>query len=127
VSSVAEDERTERPSRSPLAGLAGRIARAAALLPLLREAQRTLGPMVSPAVAAAQQRVTAERHARRQAAGLVNGSWMPVYVGPRVHWVVWSGDEPVNAFPPLDGDLVAATRHVDLRQRRGSGRGDQPP
>ena len=97
-----------------------RAGRMAAYLPLAREAYKTLGPVVSPAVQSARDRVVASRASRRQARGLVDGSWAAVYVGSQLHYVVWAGDDPVNAFPPLPAgaDLGRITARVDLAKRR---------
>jgi hypothetical protein len=44
-----------------------------------------------------------------------------VFVAGVKHWVVWSADEPVAAYPAIDADLAEAVRTVDLTRRRRPG------
>ena len=72
----------------------------------------------------ALERRKARRDALAHAAGVTAASVLQVsWQGSRV-WVVWSGDEPVAAYPREVGDpatpvpVAAATKHVDPAKRR---------
>jgi hypothetical protein len=94
-------------------GLA-KIGGAAALV----EISRQLWPMVKPAVERGRQNATAWRTARRHADRVRDGSYLDVFIDGARHWVVWSGDDPVAAYPPVSQDLAAAVAAVDLTRRR---------
>ena len=49
---------------------------------------------------------------------VVDGSFARVPIAGEQLWVVWSGDEPVAAYPVYDGDLAEAVSKVDLTRRR---------
>ncbi|MGH8825441.1 MAG: hypothetical protein ACRDVN_13335 [Jiangellaceae bacterium] len=97
-------------------GLA-KIGGAAALV----EIGRQVWPVVRPAVKRGRDNAAAWRIARAHAARVLDGSYLDVFVGGVKHWVVWSGDEPVAAYPAVDGDLGEAVRTVDGTRRRRPG------
>ena len=97
-------------------GLA-KIGGAAALV----EIGRQLWPVVKPAVERGRQNAAAWRTARAHADRVRQGSYLDVYVDGAKHWVVWSDDEPVAAYPPIARDLADAVSKVDLDRRRRPG------
>jgi hypothetical protein len=97
-------------------GLA-KIGGAAALV----EIGRQLWPVVKPAVERGRQNAAAWRTARAHADRVRRGSYLDVYVDGVKHWVVWSDDEPVAAYPPIGRDLAEAVSKVDLDRRRRPG------
>lgn len=94
-----------------------KIGGAAALV----EIGRQLWPTVRPAVVRGRDNALAWRTARAHAGRVRDGSYLDVFVDGAKHWVVWSGDDPVAAYPPADGDLTEAVRSVDLAKRRQPG------
>jgi hypothetical protein len=94
-------------------GLA-KIGGAAALV----EIGRQLWPVVRPAVERGRLNAAAWRTARAHADRVRQGSYLDVYVDGAKHWVVWSGDDPVAAYPPVSRELAAAVAAVDLDRRR---------
>jgi hypothetical protein len=94
-------------------GLA-KIGGAAALV----EIGRQLWPVVKPAVERGRLNAAAWRTARAHANRVRQGSYLDVYVDGAKHWVVWSGDEPVAAYPPVSRNLAEAVSAVDLDRRR---------
>lgn len=97
-------------------GLA-KIGGAAALV----EIGRQLWPVVRPAVERGRQNAAAWRTARAHSDRVRDGSYLDVYVDGAKHWVVWSGDSPVAAYPPVSRDLADAVAAVDLDRRRRPG------
>ena len=97
-------------------GLA-KIGGAAAMV----EIGRQVWPMLRPAVERGRDNAAAWRTARAHAARVLDGSYLDVFVAGVKHWVVWSADEPVAAYPAIDGALVEAVRTVDLSRRRRPG------
>ena len=85
------------------------------------EIGRQVWPMLRPAVERGRDNAAAWRTARAHAARVLDGSYLDVFVAGVKHWVVWSADEPVAAYPAIDGDLVEAVRTVDLSRRRRPG------
>lgn len=77
--------------------------------------------MVKPAVDRGRQNAAAWRTARAHADRVRDGSYLDVFVDGAKHWVVWSGDEPVAAYPPVACDLAGAVTVVDLTRRRRPG------
>lgn len=100
-----------------------KIGGAAALI----EISRQLWPAVKPAVVRGRDNALAWRTARAHAGRVRDGRYLDVFVDGLKHWVVWSGDEPVAAYPPVDVDLAEAVRAVDLARRRepGNRRGER--
>ena len=94
-------------------GLA-KIGGAAALV----EIGRQLWPVVRPAVERGRLNAAAWRTARAHADRVRQGSYLDVYVDGAKHWVVWSGDDPVAAYPPVSRELAEAVTAVDLDRRR---------
>ena len=94
-------------------GLA-KIGGAAALV----EIGRQLWPVIKPAVERGRLNAAAWRTARAHADRVRQGSYLDVYVDGAKHWVVWSGDEPVAAYPPVSRNLAEAVSAVDLDRRR---------
>ena len=94
-------------------GLA-KIGGAAALV----EIGRQLWPVIKPAMERGQQNAAAWRTARAHADRVRDGSYLDVYIDGAKHWVVWSGDQPVAAYPAVSRDLVEAVAAVDLDRRR---------
>jgi hypothetical protein len=94
-------------------GLA-KIGGAAALV----EIGRQLWPVLRPAIERGRQNAAAWRTARAHANRVRQGSYLDVYIDGAKHWVVWSGDDPVAAYPPVSGDLTEAVAAVDLDRRR---------
>jgi hypothetical protein len=84
----------------------------------LVEIGRQLWPAVKPAVERGRDNALSWRTARAHAGRVRDGTYLDVFVDGVKHWVVWSGDDPVAAYPPLDGDLAEAVRAVDLTKRR---------
>jgi hypothetical protein len=97
-------------------GLA-KIGGAAALV----EIGRQLWPVLRPAVERGRQNAAAWRTARAHADRVRDGSYLDAYVDGAKHWVVWSGDDPVAAYPPVSRDLADAVAAVDLNRRRRPG------
>ena len=83
-------------------GLA-KIGGAAALV----EIGRQLWPVVRPAVERGRLNAAAWRTARAHADRVRQGSYLDVYVDGAKHWVVWSGDDPVAAYPPMASSSTA--------------------
>jgi hypothetical protein len=109
-------------AKSGLAKLGG----AAALV----EIGRQLWPVIKPAMERGQQNAAAWRTARAHADRVRDGSYLDVYIDGAKHWVVWSGDQPVAAYPAVSRDLVEAVAAVDLDRRRrprpANGRSSRP-
>ena len=97
-------------------GLA-KIGGAAALI----EISRQLWPMVKPTVERGRQNAVAWRTARVHADRVLDGSYLDVFIDGERHWVVWSGDQPVAAYPAVSRDLAEAVSAVDLTRRRRPG------
>jgi hypothetical protein len=97
-------------------GLA-KVGGAAALV----EISRQLWPMVKPAVERGRHNAIAWRTARNHADRVRDGSYLDMFIDGAKHWVVWSGDQPVAAYPAVSRDLVAAVATVDLDRRRRPG------
>jgi hypothetical protein len=97
-------------------GLA-KIGGAAALV----EISRQLWPMVKPAIERGRQNALAWRTARVHADRVRDGSYLDVFIDGVRHWVVWSGDDAVAAYPPVSRDLAEAVAAVDLTRRRRPG------
>ncbi len=97
-------------------GLA-KIGGAAALV----EIGRQLWPVIKPAMERGQQNAAAWRTARAHANRVRDGSYLDVYIDGAKHWVVWSGEQPVAAYPAVARDLAAAVAEVDLSRRRRPG------
>jgi hypothetical protein len=97
-------------------GLA-KIGGAAALV----EISRQLWPMVKPTVERGRQNAVAWRTARVHADRVRDGSYLDVFIDGERHWVVWSGDQPVAAYPAITRDLAEAVSAVDLNRRRRPG------
>jgi hypothetical protein len=100
-------------ARSGLAKIGG----AAALVEITRQ----LWPVLRPAVERGRQNATAWRMARIHADRVRDGSYLDVFIDGARHWVVWSADEPVAAYPRVAGDLAQAVATVDLTRRRRPG------
>jgi hypothetical protein len=94
-------------------GLA-KIGGAAALV----EIGRQLWPVVRPAIERGRLNAAAWRTARAHADRVRQGSYLDVYVDGAKHWVVWSGDDPVAAYPLVSRELAEAVAAVDLDRRR---------
>jgi hypothetical protein len=94
-------------------GLA-KIGGAAALV----EIGRQLWPVVRPAVERGRQNAAAWRTSRAHADRVRDGSYLDVYIDGAKHWVVWSGDAPVAAYPPVSRNLTDAVAAVDLDRRK---------
>jgi hypothetical protein len=97
-------------------GLA-KIGGAAALV----EISRQLWPVVKPALERGRQNAVAWRTARVHADRVRDGSYLDVFIDGLRHWVVWSGDQPVAAYPAVTRDLAEAVSTVDLTRRRQPG------
>jgi len=97
-------------------GLA-KIGGAAALV----EISRQLWPVVRPAVERGRQNAAAWRTARVHADRVRDGSYLDIFIDGTRHWVVWSGDDSVAAYPPVSRDLAEAVAAVDLDRRRRPG------
>ena len=73
-----------------------------------------------PAKEAVNKAVASER-ARRQAMAhaksLADGSILKVYKGDQAMWVVFSGDETVTVYPPIDIPLSTLVERADLTKR----------
>src|SRR6185312_115673 len=105
--------RTRVTMPSPVFVLARRFG-----VPLLLWLLKRIGP--DTAWTTVQHRVEAvgdRQHAIRKArmTGGRFGSWI---ADGRTRWVVFAGDEPIDAFPALEGDLTAALRHYDRSRLR---------
>lgn len=84
------------------------------IVPLVRQAQ-------APAQEAARRAWEvrrAERTADDHAATVRAGSVLPVVDAGRRCWVVFSGDEPIAAYPPTEAPLPSLLVHADLDRRR---------
>ena len=97
-------------------GLA-KIGGAAALIEIARQQW----PDIKPAMERGQQNAAAWRTARAHADRVRDGSYLDVYIDGAKHWVVWSGDQPVAAYPAVSRDLAEAVAAVDLDRRRRPG------
>jgi DNA-binding transcriptional MerR regulator len=84
-------------------------------VPVLLWLLRRIGP--ETAWNTVQQRVEAvgDRQQAIRKARMTNGRFGSWIAEGRTRWVVFAGDEPIDAFPPLDGDsdLAHALRHYD--------------
>lgn len=99
----------------------------AALVPLaarlLRDRRfRALLVAAGPKVASEATRLAQQGRWRRlavlHAETVVDGTFLHHLLDGEPHWVVWSGDETVAVYPPWEGDLDEALRHVDRSRRR---------
>jgi hypothetical protein len=87
-------------------------------VPLLLWLLRRIGP--DTAWNAVQQRIEAvgdRQHAIRKAR-MTGGSFGSYIAEGRTRYVVFAGGEPIDAFPPLEGDLNTALRHYDRSRLR---------
>jgi hypothetical protein len=87
-------------------------------LPLLLWLLRRIGPetawdTVQGRIEAVGDRQQAIRKARMS--GGTFGTWI---AEGRTRYVVFAGDEPIDAFPALEGDLATALRHYDRSRLR---------
>ena len=98
---------------NPLAGLALRAIRD----PKFKALLVTLGPAAAKAAADLAKQGRWRQLAVLHADTLVDGTFMKVPLAGQPHWVVWSGAQPVGAYPTYEGDLEHAVRHVDLTKR----------
>src|SRR3954453_11889973 len=82
-------------------------------VPLLLWLLRRIGP--DTAWDAVQGRIEAvsERQKAIRKARMSDGSFGTWIADGRTHYVVFAHGEPIDAFPPIDGDLDAALRHYD--------------
>lgn len=74
----------------------------------------------APATAYAQRRIAdgrARRAALTEAATLSAGTVLKVFHQGSPVWVVYTGDQPVSAHPPVEIGLDALVAHADLGQR----------
>lgn len=49
---------------------------------------------------------------------VVDGSFARIPVDGHPHWIVWSRDEPIAAYPPHSGNLAEIVKAVDLDKRQ---------
>jgi DNA-binding transcriptional MerR regulator len=87
-------------------------------VPVLLWLLRRIGP--DTAWNTVQQRVEAvgDRQQAIRKARMTGGRFGSWIADGRTRWVVFAGDEPIDAFPSLDGDLVHALRHYDRSRLR---------
>jgi hypothetical protein len=86
--------------------------------PKFRALLISLGPAAAKAAGDLAKQGRWRQLAVVHADAVVDGSLMKVPIAAVPHWVVWSGDNPVAAYPPPTGDLVEAVRDVDLTKRQ---------
>lgn len=99
---------------NPLALLAGRVLRD----PRFRALLISLGPAAAKVATDLAQQGRWRQLAVVHADTVVDGSFLKVLIDAQPHWVVWSRDEPVAAYPTLAGDLAELTKAVDLDKRQ---------
>lgn len=99
---------------NPLAKLAVRVLKD----PKTRALMISLGPTAAKAAGDLVKQGRWRQLAIVHADTLVDGSFMKVLIRGEAHWVVWSRDAAVAAYPLIDGDLDEAVRDVDLSKRQ---------
>jgi hypothetical protein len=62
-------------------------------------------------------RLNARKQALAHAAGLMDGSAMPVWKDDQQVWVVFNGDEPIASHPTVDTPLPLLIHGYDLTKR----------
>ena len=86
--------------------------------PKFRALMISLGPAAAKAAGDLAKQGRWRHLATVHADAVMEGSLMKVPIDAVPHWVVWSGDSPVAAYPPAVGDLAEAVRNVDLAKRQ---------
>lgn len=99
---------------NPLAKLAVRVLRD----PKFRALMISLGPAAAKAAGDLARQGRWRQLAIVHADTLVDGSFMKVPIRGEPHWVVWSGDIAVTAYPVHEGDLDHVVKNVDLSKRQ---------
>ena len=99
---------------TPLALLVRRALRD----PRFRRLLLTLGPAAAKTATDLARQGRWRQLAVVHADTVVDGTFLRVPIDGEPHWVVWSGDDPVAAYPPPATDLSEALRSVDLARRR---------
>ena len=107
-----------------LLGIVGSVNPAARLAlrvfkdPKFRALAISLGPAAAKAAGDLARQGRWRQLAIVHADAVVDGSLMRVPIAAVPHWVVWSGNSPVAAYPPPTHDLADAVRDVDLSKRQ---------
>ena len=99
---------------TPLAILVRRVLRD----PKFRKLLLTLGPVAAKMATDLAQQGRWRQLAVVHADTVVDGSFMRVPIEGQPHWIVWSADEPIAAYPPHTGTLTEAVAAVDLDKRQ---------
>ena len=99
---------------NPIAGLALRVLRD----PKFRALLVSLGPAAAAGATKLARQGRWRQLAIVHADTVVDGSFMRVPVDGEPHWIVWSGSEPVAAYPPRTGSLHDVVKAVDLSKRQ---------
>lgn len=99
---------------NPLAILVRRVLRD----PKFRALLISLGPTAATMATDLAQQGRWRQLAVVHADTVVDGSFAKVPVEGEPHWIVWTGDEPIAAYPPHTGDLHEVVKAVDLEKRQ---------
>ncbi|WP_210649173.1 hypothetical protein [Nocardioides sp. SYSU D00065] len=75
------------------------------------------GQAAADQVKARRAAATQRRRAVEKARTVVDGTVLRQLHGDQVVWVVYSGDEPITAYPLPDVDLTELTSRAELSQR----------
>ena len=102
---------------SPTPAAGGLAKLAAKYGPHAAVAIRVVGPAAREAVVTQQQRLQNRRYAFDKARTLADGSVLRLRDGTDVVWVVFSGDEPVTAYPADSTPIVDLVGQADLSKR----------
>ena len=93
------------------------VTRAAKYAPLAYQAYKHGREPVQKAVQKALDRRSQQRQATAHARTLVDGSVLGTFHGGDRVWVVFSGDEPVAAYPSHQAELKDVIGRADLSKR----------
>ena len=99
----------------PVAKNAGKLA--AKYGPQAKVAWDTAGKAAAEQVKIRRARAANRRRAVEKARTVLDGSVLRQLHGDQVVWVVYSGDEPITAYPLPDIELEELTRRARLSQR----------
>lgn len=99
----------------PVAKNAGKLA--AKYGPQAKVAWDTAGKAAAEQVKIRRVRAANRRRAVEKARTVVDGSVLRQLHGDQVIWVVYSGDEPITAYPLPDIELDELTKRAKLSQR----------
>jgi hypothetical protein len=119
-------------------GKGGKVAKAAVVIgtgaklavkygPQAKIAWDKGGKQATAAATARARSLTARRKAFTHAATVVDGSVLKVAPQGKTAYVVFSGDEPLATYPPVELPHTVLLAHVDLSRRVPAAEGPRKP